>query len=62
MKGWEVVTEGTIGGSLERTDRLAVPGGWIYRATITATKPNGEVLVAAAVAVDTVFVPDEEPA
>jgi hypothetical protein len=57
MEAWEPVTEGETGGSFERTERLQVPGGWLYRTTIIATRPNGDLMIAAAVAVDLEFVP-----
>lgn len=31
---WETVTEGAHPNGWERTERLAVPAGWLYRTTV----------------------------
>jgi len=40
-------------GTIRRTERLAVPGGWLYKSTETILNQNGN-----AVAVATTYVPN----
>jgi hypothetical protein len=49
QEGWQVVTEKTRD---ERTERLQVPGGWLYR---------DSVMRKSAIHVTTVFVPEAHP-
>lgn len=38
LLSWEMITEGPG----ERTERIAAPGGWLYRTTIFVSRPDGE--------------------
>ena len=56
MNEWELVGERGSSAASRETERMPVPGSWLYRTTVVATSPR--VVAAANLAVSLCFVPD----
>lgn len=52
MRRWEIVTQSVE----ERTERIPVARGWLYRTIVFATRPQGDRVVVTSVATALVFV------
>ncbi len=57
MGTWNLLTEGETASDIERTERRRVPGGWLYRTSVTTRRPAEEKTVATSVVAKMVFVP-----
>jgi len=59
MGTWNLLTEGETAAGIERTERRRVPGGWLYRTSVTALRPAEKITVAPSVVAKMVFVPSK---